>query len=215
MIDRFRVVSADCPWSFDDGLPGPARGAVKHYRNVMSFEEIRHYCNAVPRLLGLTPPAARAMEWHRPAARKARSWLSLLADPCVLFLWRVSAMQEVAPAVARAWGFVPHSELIWIKTTSSGKRHMGMGRIVRGEHEACLIATRGSWAPAARDVRSTFTAPVGEHSAKPDAFFDIVDRLAGPGPRLELFARKRRPAPWIQLGDELEPATPTAKVRRR
>jgi N6-adenosine-specific RNA methylase IME4 len=30
--DRFRVVVADPPWRFKDRLPGPGRGAVKHYR---------------------------------------------------------------------------------------------------------------------------------------------------------------------------------------
>jgi N6-adenosine-specific RNA methylase IME4 len=29
--DRFRVVLADPPWLFKDRLPGPGRGAVKHY----------------------------------------------------------------------------------------------------------------------------------------------------------------------------------------
>ena len=31
MSDRFRVVLADPPWLFRDRLPGPGRGAAKHY----------------------------------------------------------------------------------------------------------------------------------------------------------------------------------------
>lgn len=36
---RYRVLVADPPWSFTDRLPGPGRGAVKHYQT-MSVEEI-------------------------------------------------------------------------------------------------------------------------------------------------------------------------------
>src|ERR1019366_5520878 len=35
----FRTLVADPPWAFGDSLPGPKRGAVKHYRT-MSVEEI-------------------------------------------------------------------------------------------------------------------------------------------------------------------------------
>jgi N6-adenosine-specific RNA methylase IME4 len=47
---------------------------------------------------------------------------------------------------------------------------------------------------------------VGAHSAKPEALQDLAERLS-PGPRLELFARRRR-AGWTCWGDQL----PTAQV---
>lgn len=125
-----------------------------------------------------------------------------LADDCALFLWRVSAMQEEALQVVRAWGFKPHSEIVWRKTTVNGKLSFGMGRIVRGSHETCLIAVRGRNIPRSRSERSVFDAPVGEHSAKPDAFYEIVERLF-PGPYAELFARRQRDG-WTCFGDELE-----------
>jgi N6-adenosine-specific RNA methylase IME4 len=47
-------------------------------------------------------------------------------------------------------------------------------------------------------------APKGEHSAKPDAFYALVESLC-PAPRyLELFARKARPS-WDVWGDEVPP----------
>lgn len=45
-----------------------------------------------------------------------------------------------------------------------------------------------------------FTWPRGEHSAKPDAFLDIVEQ-ASPGPYLELFARRAR-FNWDYWGDQ-------------
>lgn len=124
-----------------------------------------------------------------------------IADNAVLFLWRVASMQREALDVVRAWGFEVKSELVWLKTTARGARHFGMGRYVRNEHETCLIATRGRATPVVRNVRSTFSAPVGVHSAKPDEFYRIVETMY-PGNRLELFARRERSG-WKCIGDQL------------
>ena len=121
----------------------------------------------------------------------------------VLFLWRVASMTQAAEDVAAAWGFTPKTELVWCKRTTHGKRHFGMGRIVRAEHEVCMIATRGNPPPVLRrDVRSTFEATVGRHSEKPDEFYEIVESLYA-GPYAELFARRKRPG-WLCFGNEVE-----------
>lgn len=125
-----------------------------------------------------------------------------LADDCRLFLWRVAAMQEEAMLVINEWHFTLKAEAVWLKTTSTGKLSFGMGRTVRNCHETCLIATRGKSEVLSRSVRSVFYAPLGKHSAKPDAFYEMVEALS-PGPYVELFARRHRPG-WTCLGDELE-----------
>lgn len=131
-----------------------------------------------------------------------------LADDCVLFLWRVAAMQQAALDVAKFWGFTVKSEIIWLKKTEHGRRWFGMGRTVRAEHETCLIATRGKPQVKNHSVRSTFvtdfegfSAAAGRHSEKPEAFYDIVESMFG-GPYVELFARRQR-AGWCCLGNEL------------
>lgn len=167
---EYRTLVADPPWALKDKLPGPGRGAAKHYR-LMSVEDI------------------------------ARLELPPLARDCRLFLWRVAAMQEEALAVVRAWGFVPKAEMVWVKRTKNGLMHFGMGRQVRMSHETCIIATRGRPPRLSNSVRSTFEATIGAHSEKPDRFFDLVEELS-PGPRLELFARRRRPG-WDSVGDEI------------
>ena len=55
-----------------------------------------------------------------------------------------------------------------------------------------------------RSVRSVFTAKGGDHSEKPEEFYQIVGELS-PGPYLELFGRRRREG-WTVLGNELDPA---------
>lgn len=155
---------------------------------------------------------------HRGAARHygllsvrdiCRHPLPQLADDCVLFLWRVAAMQQEALDVVWAWDFELKSEVVWLKKTANGNRWFGMGRTVRAEHETCLIATRGRPQTKSHSVRSTFvtdfdglSATVGRHSEKPEQFYAVVESLFG-GPYCELFARRSRNG-WTCLGDEVK-----------
>jgi len=167
----FRALVADPPWWFKDRLPGAGRGAAKHYP---------------------------CMKTERIAAFK----LPPLADDCWLFLWRPATHQRDALIVAEAWGF--HSapaEIIWRKTTKAGNVAMGMGRSVRNAHETCLVFRRGRPRRLSASVLSTFDAPRAAHSAKPDAFYRLIDELV-PGPTVELFARRQWPG-WTCLGNEM------------
>lgn len=121
-----------------------------------------------------------------------------------LFMWRVSSQVEEAYRVVRAWGFVPKSEIVWQKLTPLGKPWFGMGRHVRASYETAIVAVRGRPKPLSRSIRSTFSAKAGRHSEKPEAFYDLVEQLAG-GPYAELFARRQRPG-WACFGNELQEA---------
>lgn len=146
---------------------------------------------------------------------QSQQWLSdfqlpLIANDCVLFLWRLAIMHEEACAVARAWGFNPtKGEIVWRKMTKNGKEHFGMGRTVRNCHEVCIIAKRGRPQVLCKNQRSLFSAPVpcdarGKiiHSAKPHAFFEIVCQLFE-GPRVSLFERTQREG-FTCIGDEFD-----------
>lgn len=124
-----------------------------------------------------------------------------LADDCRLFLWRVASQVEEAYRVVRAWGFIPKSEIVWQKLTTSGLPWFGMGRQVRASHETCVIAVRGRPERLSASIRSTFSAPAGRHSEKPECFYtDVVEKLS-PGPYVELFARTDRSG-WTCIGDQ-------------
>lgn len=131
-----------------------------------------------------------------------------LADDCVLFLWRMETMLQEALDVVRDWGFDPRKGgMIWRKLTITGKEHFGLGRIVRGAHEGCIIGTRGRPKINRKNQRSLFSAPVPSrngrpiHSAKPDEFFRIVSSMYD-GPRVSLFERTRRDG-FDCFGDEM------------
>lgn len=141
-----------------------------------------------------------------------------LKDDAALFMWRVAAMEQDARDLMKAWGFTYKCELVWLKLADARfagqltldsdaapwaerPRRMGMGRIVRNDHEVCLIGTRGKPFVLDRGVRSSFRASARKHSEKPTEFFRIVERLFA-GPYLELFARKNRRG-WTCLGNEV------------
>ena len=65
----------------------------------------------------------------------------------------------------------------------------------------CFIATKGSPLRLAFDVHQVVMAPVGEHSKKPAAVRQRIQRLFG-GPYLELFAREPI-AGWTTWGNEI------------
>ena len=174
---KAHALCADPPWQLKDQLPGPGRGASKHYQT-LGLSEICRF---------LTEPGGIGGQ---------------IADDCILFLWRLASMPREALDVCSAWGFVPKAEIVWIKKTATGKRWFGMGHYTRAEHETCIIAVRGRPKIKTHSIRSTFEAPAGRHSQKPEEFYDIVEQLCD-GPYLELFARRERPG-WLCLGDELE-----------
>jgi len=181
------VLAADPPWLFKDPLPGK-RGASHKYP-----------CLSLAQLIAFPLPP--------------------LGPNAVLFLWRCAAMQMEALQLAAAWGFTYKAELIWEKVTTHGKHHFGKGRYVRNAHETCLIAVRGRAFPEVRNVRSSFAAKMPTdarggimHSAKPDEFYWIVERLYSRARKYELFARHRREG-WTQFGNQL-PAAPVNEERR-
>lgn len=123
----------------------------------------------------------------------------------LLFLWVPSSFLDEGLKVAEAWGYDVKTTIVWCKVAASGAPLIGMGHYVRCAHELVLVGSSGKAATLIKDhgVASWFTAPRGQHSAKPEALQDLVERLVD-GPYLELFARRRRDK-WTCLGNQLEP----------
>lgn len=112
-----------------------------------------------------------------------------------LWLWALAQHLDWGYEVARAWGFEPVITLTWAKPGlgvgqfQCNTEHVILGR-KGSRHGNPFGSTGGTW----------FNWPRGKHSAKPDAFYDLVER-SSPGPYLELFARCQRLG-WDTWGDE-------------
>ncbi len=118
-------------------------------------------------------------------------------EKCVLFLWVPSSKIEEAFEVVGAWGFVYKTNFVWVKDK------IGLGSYNRQSHELLYLATKG--APGAPPPKarhdSVIEAPRGEHSKKPDIFYDIIEAMYPAANRIELFARAQRPG-WEVWGYE-------------
>jgi hypothetical protein len=80
----------------------------------------------------------------------------------------------------------------------------GLGFYCRTQHEHLLIATRGvRLHPSPSNLSSSVIyGPRREHSRKPDEAYEVIERMYPELPKLELFARKRRPG-WTVWGNEI------------
>lgn len=169
----YEVIVADPPWDFANySDKGTRKGADPHYK-VMPLDEIM----ALP--------------------------VGKLAFPnCLLLLWTTGWAMATgqAQAVARAWGFAPVTELVWIKKTASGKPRMGTGYRARTMHEPILLATLGK--PERNPLPSVIEGIAREHSRKPDEFYEIVRRHTPRQRRIDLFSRERHEG-FDAWGDEL------------
>jgi N6-adenosine-specific RNA methylase IME4 len=87
------------------------------------------------------------------------------------------------------------------------KDRTGTGFWFRNAHELLLVGTRGDLpAPApGTQYASVIEAAVGEHSAKPAAFAEMIEEMFPSLPAVELFARGPRLG-WDVWGNEAESA---------
>jgi len=137
-----------------------------------------------------------------------------LAGPnCWLMLWTTWPHLQQALEIMAAWDFEYSSGgFVWVKLRRGYRPDllgiqpsdiaMGLGYTTRKASEPCLLGRRGTPRRLRNDVRDVILAPVREHSRKPDEFYERVEQFA-PGPRLDLFARERRPG-WDAWGNELD-----------
>lgn len=188
---KYGAILADPPWHFrartalQVGNWTSRRDVEKHYA-VMALDDIK----AVP---------VQSM-----AARDAH-----------LFLWTTGPCLRQAFEIIEAWGFRYSAvAFTWVKLkrsysatqlrflpTAETDLHVGLGLTTRKNAEFCLLGRRGNAHRNAKDVREIIMAPVREHSRKPDAIYERIERYCD-GPYLELFARAERPG-WTVWGNEV------------
>jgi N6-adenosine-specific RNA methylase IME4 len=138
----------------------------------------------------------RSIENHYPTMTLEAICAMRVADiaheNCVLFMWATSPKLCECMTVINAWGFNYRTDMVWVKDK------IGMGYHVREQHESLLIAKRGELPPPAVEARppSVINAPRLEHSAKPETFYEIIDKMYPEVRKKELFGRSPQPRPW-------------------
>jgi N6-adenosine-specific RNA methylase IME4 len=129
---------------------------------------------------------------------------NLATDPALLLMWVVSSHLENAFQIIKAWNFQYVTNACWVKTECA----FGNGYFVRHQHELLIICRRGAFPTPSTAARpsSVIIAPRGDHSEKPAALYEIVERMYPTLPKIELFARGPARPGWHVWGNQAETA---------
>jgi N6-adenosine-specific RNA methylase IME4 len=174
---KYRTIVADPPWAYRNTRGTQARSKIG-----------RRAITAAGNYPTMNADGVAALPVDRLADEAAH-----------IYLWVTTPLLfDCEPhRILSGWGFEYITLLTWVKTGPPG-----MGFYFRGHTEHVLFGIRGKLGiPAAVRESNVITAPRRAHSEKPDAFYDLVERVS-PEPRVELFARRARLSGWDYWGDE-------------
>lgn len=175
VMDRYRTIVIDPPWKY--GKWGTPTNRVGHDAKPLPYETMSVW--EISRL---------------PVER-------LAADNCELYLWTTQKFLPDSFGVLKQWGFRYCQTLSWCKTP----RGTGQGGMFTPTTEFLVLGRRGKAPTGKRRVDSTWWNQKREHNAhsrKPEFFQDMIEEVTE-GPRLEMFARRKRPG-WDVWGNEVE-----------
>jgi N6-adenosine-specific RNA methylase IME4 len=130
-----------------------------------------------------------AMQTHEELlALDVKAWADEEAG-CHLYLWTTNNFMDRAAELVQHWGFQHRTLITWIKPAP-----FGLGSYFRNSTEHVRFATLGDTTtrPAGASIPTHFEAPRGEHSEKPECFYEIV-RCASYPPYGEGNQRTPRP----------------------
>jgi len=172
---KYNIIYADPPWNSNSQFGRDKNKGNKQHYPLMNLSDI-----------------------------KALPINNLADDNCILFLWVVDTQLFDAKEVIDSWGFKYKTVgFTWVKETSTGKDHFGVGMWTRKNPEMCLIATKGHPKRINAGIRQLQRHKVREHSQKPDEIRNEIVKLCGDLPRIELFARNKTDG-WDVWGNEVE-----------
>ena len=171
----FRCVVADPPWEYPEGFnsqPHAHDGPITHDK------PLPYPSMTVEEICAL------------PVA-------DLAATDCRLWLWTTSRYLPDAFGVMKAWGFRYRQTLVWHKSDGN----MG-GGVAPNSAEFLLVGVKGNPPIQKKLKQSVFTLAHGKrHSEKPKEWHFLIEQVDA-GPRIELFARRKRPG-WQSWGNEV------------
>lgn len=122
-----------------------------------------------------------------------------LSHPEGAFLWLWTTWPMIRDAVPqrvlKEWGFEWKSEVVW------NTMRPGRGRLLLGQTEVCILATRGKPKRLRDDLNGFIEIAAGRHALKPGVMYAAIETF-GAGEYLELFHRGERRDGWNVFGNQ-------------
>jgi N6-adenosine-specific RNA methylase IME4 len=190
IVMRFSCIVADPPWQY--GHWGKASTTSNN-------ENGKNWAKRHVERPGENQPIPLPYKAMTVEQIKALPVASLAAENCDLYLWATQKYLPDAFDVLKAWGFRYCQTLTWCKAP----RGTGQGGLFCPTTEFLLLGRIGAM-PKKERIDSTWwqvKRPHNRHSAKPEFFMDVIEAMSD-GPRLELFARRKRLG-WYSWGNEV------------
>lgn len=119
------------------------------------------------------------------------------SDDAHLWLWTTNQFLEDGFVLMRAWGFKYLSAIHVIKPSGQGNYFVQRSQTMLFGYKSKCVFPLERYRPNIISVSD----PV-RHSEKWDETYEYIESVS-PGPRLELFARRKRPG-WDVWGNEVE-----------
>lgn len=118
-----------------------------------------------------------------------------------VYLWCTNSTLRAAYDVLESWGLRFHQVLVMTKPSGMTP---SLGYVFGTEF--CLLAFNGRPMQKFTSIGALnhFSSPpkAGSHSAKPDHFYALVEKMS-PGPYADIFARRKHEG-WLVWGNEVE-----------
>jgi len=129
--------------------------------------------------------------------------LSIADENAILFIWVTFPILQEAFEVIKSWGFdYSTCGFTWVKKNKiSDSWFFGNGAWTRANTELCLIATRGTVTRLDASISQVLDDRIMEHSQKPERVRELITRLVGKLPRIELFSRNDKNDGWFNWGN--------------
>jgi len=164
LFGGYKCILADPPWP-ERGGGKIKRGADRHYE-LMCVDEISSLMKEL-------------LSWRfHPEACGSHMWL-----------WVTNNFLKQGILLMEELGFRYVTNAVW------AKNRMGLGYYLRGQHELLLFGVSGKLEPISKNNPTLIGRDLikrEEHSKKPEQSFDLIESVS-PGPRVEIFSRKKRP----------------------
>ena len=189
-MKKYQIIYADPPWKYETWTE-------------LKTEKLRKKCGSV------CYPVMTSKEISQLPIDK------IADEKCILFIWATMPKLNEVFDVIKSWGFQYKTmAFTWVKTNPSGMGfYSGLGHWTLGNPELCLLATHKNFPKRIEKVKQLVVYPRGRHSEKPAIIRNLIIKLVGDLPRIELFARQKTEG-WDVWGNEVKSDIDLSKLNQ-